>query len=328
MRGMRLIAGSGRSGTTWILDSLAAANGLRPVFEPLHPNVSAIGNRYAHGALRASDRCPDLEKFLADVCAGQSIPLWTKYRRQRHWLMPPAAEFSTRQDAGRTARRWGKFFRDLPGLIAASSHEQPLVPCIRANLKVDWVVRGHGWKVVLIVRHPAAVIESEIRGAWNAEFALERFRRNAILHDLTEGRYAGLLARRLSPVESLAARWVVENQWVVEQAEEIGFTVLHYENLRVSPETEWPKILGALGLERVPDPALLALPSQQSSPRDGDAKPLSRRTGWQRALGAEQLAGIQGILDSVECDMYSVGDPEPRRNVSSAAQVAGTKAAT
>jgi len=40
MHGMKLIAGSGRSGTTWVLDALADANDLRPVFEPLHPMVS------------------------------------------------------------------------------------------------------------------------------------------------------------------------------------------------------------------------------------------------------------------------------------------------
>jgi hypothetical protein len=34
---IRIIAGSGRSGTTWVLDALAEANALRPVFEPLHP---------------------------------------------------------------------------------------------------------------------------------------------------------------------------------------------------------------------------------------------------------------------------------------------------
>src|SRR6185436_11419126 len=107
MLGMKLIAGSGRSGTTLILDSLAKANGLRPVFEPLHPYVSEAGNRYAHRALRASDDCPDLEQFLEEVVAGRALAFWTRYRRQVRWLVPPPSEFSTRQDAGRTVRRWG-----------------------------------------------------------------------------------------------------------------------------------------------------------------------------------------------------------------------------
>src|SRR5262245_48320131 len=101
MHGMRLIAGSGRSGTTWVLDALATANDLRPVFEPLHPHLSRVGDRYAHRALTAEEQHPDLEEFLAGVCAGRGIPLWTKYRRQGRWLMPPPSQFTTRRDAGR-----------------------------------------------------------------------------------------------------------------------------------------------------------------------------------------------------------------------------------
>ena len=61
---MRLIAGSGRSGTTWVQDALAAANDLRPVFEPLHPAVSEIGARYAYRALSRNDEHPELQRFL------------------------------------------------------------------------------------------------------------------------------------------------------------------------------------------------------------------------------------------------------------------------
>jgi len=312
MLGMKLIAGSGRSGTTWILDSLAKANGLRPVFEPLHPYVSEVGNRYAHRALKAADCCPDLEHFLAEVIAGRALPLWTRYRRQIRWLVPPPAEFSTRHDAGRTVRRWGKLFRDLPELFIATRRKHPLVKCIRANLMLDWLVRGQGCRVVLIVRHPAAVIESELRASWNADFALDRFSKNKTLHELTNGRYLRLLGDRLSPIEGLAARWVVENQWVVEQAAESGVCVVHYEHLRSSPESTWPVVIRALDVERAPDPELLAIPSQQSSPQSADPEPLSRRTRWLKALSTDQLAAIQGVLDSVECDLYSVAGPEPR----------------
>jgi hypothetical protein len=325
---MRLIAGSGRSGTTWILDSLAKANGLRPVFEPLHPYVSEVGFRYAHGALRSDERCEDLAEFLADVGTGKKHGLWTKYRRQVRWLLPPPAEFSTRQDAGRTAHRWRKLFQDLPELVAASRRGEPLFKCIRANLMLDWLVRAQGWKVVLIVRHPAAVIESELRGSWNAEFSLDRFRKSTSLYELTGGRYASLLARNVTPVEALAVRWVVENQWVVQRATETGFTVVYYEHLRNAPEVWWPRVVSALDLRRVPDDGLLARPSQQSSPKNFGAEPLSRRTGWQRALDADQLAAIQGILDQAACDLYSVEDPNPRGNTAAVSTALAERVAT
>lgn len=318
MRGMKLIAGSGRSGTTWILDSLATANNLRPVFEPLHPYMSEAGERYAHRALTANSECPDLEAFLAEVCAGRVAPLWTKYRRQMRWFLPPPEKFSTRRDFGRTIRHWGKFVRDFPQLAAAARRTEPIVKCIRANLMLEWLVQSQGWKVVLVVRHPAAVIESELRGSWNAEFALDRFRKDETLHVETGGRYRSMLERMLTPIEALAARWVIENQWIVERAETVGYTVVHYEHLRSSPEVAWPMVVRGLGVDRMPNPALLEIPSQQSAPRTLGTEPLSRRTGWQTALTPEQLCAIQGVLDSAECDMYSIDNHEPRRAAAAA----------
>lgn len=311
MRGMRLIAGSGRSGTTWILDAVATANGLRPVFEPLHPYVSKVGDRYAYRALEAGTRIPELEEFLAATGAGRRLPLWTKYRRQARWLLPPHAEFSTRRHAGRAVRRWGKFLRELPKLAAASRRARPLFKCIRANLMLDWLVRDHAWKVVLIVRHPAAVVESELRGSWSAEFALDRFRHDRTLQELTDGRYDALLAGPLSPVEALAVRWVIENQWVVERAAATGYTVVHYEHLRSSPESAWHTVIGALDLDRVPAAALLAMPSQQSAPGRAGKDRTPYRSAWQRRLSGEQTQAIQRVLDRAGCGLYSIDDTEP-----------------
>ena len=38
MNDLLIIAGSGRSGTTWVLDAVAEANQLRTKFEPLGPD--------------------------------------------------------------------------------------------------------------------------------------------------------------------------------------------------------------------------------------------------------------------------------------------------
>lgn len=311
MHGMRLIAGSGRSGTTWILDSLATANGLRPVFEPLHPNVSDVGNKYAHRALVAGSDHPELERFLVDVCAGRTAAMWTKYRRQRTWLLPPPDRLSSRHDVGRVYRHWSKLLRDLPELIAASRRHIPIVKCVRANLMLDWLVRSQSARVVMVIRHPAAVIESELRGSWNANFALERFRSDSVLHEVTQGRYVDFLNRRMTRVEALAVRWVVENQWVSERAKSCGHAVVHYEHLRASPERTWQTVTNALGLDRVPGADLLARPSQQSSTGKGGEVILDRRTRWQQSLSRDQLAEIQGVLDRAQCGMYSMDDAEP-----------------
>ena len=92
MPGMRLIAGSGRSGTTWVQDALADANDLRPVFEPLHPWVSDTRREVRAPGLSADEDHPDLRQFMIDVCAGRRDQLWTKYRRQYRLLFPAAGQ--------------------------------------------------------------------------------------------------------------------------------------------------------------------------------------------------------------------------------------------
>lgn len=311
---IRLIAGSGRSGTTWIQDALAKANSLRPIFEPLHPYVSAVGSRYAHRALSADEDHPDLASYLLDTCAGGGPRIWTRYRQQWRWLMPPIKDLSTRDAAGRCLRHWSKYLTEMPRLWRDGLRRDPLVKCIRANLMLPWIASRLGWRIILVIRHPGAVVESEVRSGWNAEYALGRFRSDGRLHELTQGRYAGLLARQLEPVEALALRWVIENQWIIEGAAAQGIAVIHYEDLRTSDRAGWARLCTALDLSTLPDAGELMRPSQQSGsgrapvPLDQSGKPR-----WMSRLDREQTAQVRGILEEVEFEAYEMHDPLPRR---------------
>lgn len=313
MNEIRFIAGSGRSGTTWILDALASANKLRPVFEPLHPYMSEAGKRYAHRALSADDDHPELKDFLLGVCAGRGPRLWTQYRHQRRWLIPPPDEFWSKKDAGRTKRHWSKFLREMPRMTASGFRRRPLIKCIRANLMLPWIARNLQCRVVMIVRHPGAVVESELRGRWNAGYALDRFRGDEHLHELTQGRYRALLEGKLTHVESLTLRWVIENQWVMETATACAIPVIHYETLRSAEESTWPWLCQVLGVSRLPDQTALVRPSQQSR-TDRARIPLSQseKPRWMMELRPADAREIQGVLDAVAFQGYSMDDPNPR----------------
>lgn len=311
MTPIRFIAGSGRSGTTWIQDALAAANRLRPVFEPLHPYLSAVGRQYAHRAVSADDEHAELKAFLVGVCAGRGPRLWTQYRQQLRWLFPPSAEFWSWQDAGRAKRHWAKFLKELPRMTADGFRREPLVKCIRANLMLPWIARHLECRIALVVRHPGAVVESELRSGWNASFVLERFKADERLHEITGERYRNLLARKLQPVEALTLRWVIENQWPMEAATH-GIAVFHYEHLRSSAGGAWHKLCAALDLATVPDRETLARPSQQSGARR-EATPLAQPKSprWMGGLSEEQAAQISGILEAVGFSGYAMDNPNP-----------------
>jgi hypothetical protein len=312
---MRLIAGSGRSGTTWVQDALANANALRPVFEPLHPAVSEIGARYAYRALAPDDEHPDLQRFFSEVCAGASHAMWTRYRGRPDLLFPAMTDFARGDSAKRVYRRWKKFLSEAPALAAASRRPIPLVKCIRANLMLGWLARRMNCRTVFVVRHPGAVIESHCRlgSIWDPGPVLRRFRSDAQLHEMTADRYRSLLARRLSYIEGLAVCWLIENQSNLEHTANDAVTIVHYEDLRASPEVEWARIGRSLDLPGVPDADVRARPSQQSSTdRNASFRGSPEVPQWMLNLSQEQAELIQAVLDETRFDLYSMRDARPR----------------
>ena len=83
-----IIAGLGRSGTTWILDSLAEANGLATLFEPLHPNAVPHAKFFSNRYVRDDSYEPELSKFMDKVFSGDLRSVWAKYRVRPDSLLP------------------------------------------------------------------------------------------------------------------------------------------------------------------------------------------------------------------------------------------------
>ena len=90
----RVVAGFGRSGTTWIQDVLAASNELRAVFEPLHPDLIRGANQFAHAYRKSDDRDDDLQVFLDTYFSGDFHSLWADYRVRLDRLGPRAGDRS------------------------------------------------------------------------------------------------------------------------------------------------------------------------------------------------------------------------------------------
>ena len=75
-----VIVGSGRSGTTWVQDALAQANGYATAFEPLHPDAEPAMAAYAGRYLRAEEDSAELKFFLEQVFSGRGHDTWITYR--------------------------------------------------------------------------------------------------------------------------------------------------------------------------------------------------------------------------------------------------------
>jgi len=234
----------------------------------------------------------------------------------------------TVEAARRERLRWRKLWRERRALSLAAQRGTPIVKCIRANLMLPWLVERCQCRVLLVIRHPAPVVESRLRlghrGAWDPEPVLNRYRQDECLHQLTRDRYREILSRPLGRVEALTLNWVIENQWPIEYARKAGVAVTFYEHLRASHH-EWQRIVGAMDLDRAPSADLLAKPSQQASEGTAHVTSDGHVPSWKRRLTAEQLESIQRILDETGFGVYDTGDAMPRVDARScgATQVTG-----
>lgn len=264
------IAGSGRSGTTWVLDALARANGLSTIFEPLHPAVSAIGERFAFAALDPGSEEPALEAFFQTVANGRALRLWTNHRGRRDLLFPSPSSLKTLEGIRTTIAHWRFFIEGHREIPRRQNRRGPIVKCIRANLMLGWIKRRITSRVAMIVRHPAEVIHSQLAGpdnTWNPYPILSKYRGSNGFHELTGGRYRDILATDLSTIEAYATKWLIENQMPIEQAAIGHFALFRHDALIDNPDETWQSLCTALDLPRVPDFSQLTAPSQQGRRR-------------------------------------------------------------
>ncbi len=309
----RLIAGSGRSGTTWILDVLAQTNAMRPVFEPLHPEAVQGADRFANRCIGPDDDLPGLYEFMDVLFRGEIRSAWTNYRIRPHLLVPHLSMFSSLgrvsgfiAQSREAAERYIQFRRML-------EYSPMLVKVIRGNLMLGWLRKHYAARIIFVTRHPGAVVESRLRiggKSWDTESVLNLFRRKEVLGRLSD-RYAPLLEAKLGLAEAHTLIWCIENQWPLERAEIDGYPIIFYEHLLSDSEQQWQRIVDTLDIKNSPyGKEILSKPSQQSA-LTRLKKPGVEKQSWMNRLSPQDKEGIQLILDETGVTQYSASELIP-----------------
>jgi hypothetical protein len=315
---LRLIAGSGRSGTTWVLDAVAEANGLRPIFEPLHPDSSRIAHRFGYAYLMRETEDDILRDFLSAIANNALHSLWTSYRIRPTRLQPTRQHFRSATELKSLLRIWKVLAHRLWTYRARERRTTVLVKCIRANLMLDWIKGNFDAQIVLLMRHPCAVVESQLRFPehWDPYWLLSRYRSDDALIEGPLRERTDVLHQELSRPQALAAIWCIENLVPALQATANRYQIVFYEELLERPEEEWQRVAEGLGLAVVPGASLLQQPSQQSAvrlqkqERAGDN--YSETYGsWRKRLSSTDIHQIAKVLDSFGVEFYTVSENRP-----------------
>jgi hypothetical protein len=202
------LAGSGRSGTTWVSEIINHRNEYRLIFEPFHPGICKIFRRKQY--LRPDDRSEEYLGPARKVLAGGIRSSWTD-RFNRKFV----------------------------------AHRR-LIKDIRANLLLCWMRENlPGMPIVLLLRHPCAVAASRLALGWRDGLP-EMMEQEELVEDYLSPMEAEIRAAR-NAFERHVFSWCIDNYVPLRQFAPGEIHLAFYENFIVHPEDEIRRLFTFLG---------------------------------------------------------------------------------
>jgi hypothetical protein len=259
-----LVAGTARSGTTWLGEIISSQAPVRILFEPFHP-----------GKVKA------FAKFN-----------YFHYQRPTEENMLLAA-YSRRVLSG--AIRHGWIDREV-------GHLRPVyrvVKDIRANLFLKWLsLRFPEVPLVFIVRHPCAVVLSRMELGWSTDLDIQCFldQENLVQDFLVDK--LDVIRQAHTPEAKHAVIWCISNLVPLTQLQPGDTHSLFYEHLCIQPEVEIPALFRAIGLPYAGSVFKRMLrPSRTSTTASAVMWGTDKVKRWQSALSRSQVRDILSIVD-------------------------------
>ncbi|MBV9454976.1 MAG: sulfotransferase [Rubrobacter sp.] len=255
------LAGSGRSGTTWLSDIINYKNEYRYVFEPFHPEKVEICRHFRHKQyLRPDDR--------------------------REAFLYPAQTILS----GALRNRWADRFH------SRFVSERRLIKDIRANLMLGWIRANFPeMLMVFLLRHPCAVANSKVKLGWKPDVN-DFLSQKALVEDFLWP-FEDEMRSAKTDFERHVFSWCVENYVPLVQLNYGEAHLAFYENLAENPKSELGRMFAFMGkdfdesiFERMKKPSLLS--RERSAVLSGERLADS----WRNQVMAAQLERTIDIL--------------------------------
>lgn len=274
-----LIAGCGRSGTTWLGEIVNYDHAFRIVFEPLrHDTGPAVAKALGYWPYLRPDARPE----------GVAEQVWDVFN-------------------GGWRSEWSDRF-------GRQTSTRCLVKEIRAHFLLGWMRAAFpDMPMVFILRHPCAVAASEIRlgwTGWDEPLAALAARPELVADHLAP--YLDVIHGAATTFERRIVLWCIRNVVPLRQLARGDASVVLYERLLIDPMGELAPLLSSLG-RPIDEPAILQAWRQPSamSMASGDAVPDDRVSGWMRTTTAEERARAVDILRAFGLARIYTDDPMP-----------------
>lgn len=271
------LAGSGRSGTTWLSEVINHRNEYRYIFEPFYPEkVGLCKNFRRKQYLRPEDRREEFLGPARKIVSGDLRNVWTD-----------------------------RFNRKLVT-------QRRLIKDIRANLLLGWLHANFpGMPLILLLRHPCAVTVSRLKLGWQ-DILDDTMEQRELVEDHLSLFEDEVRAAR-DPFERSIFLWCIENYVPLQQLGRDEFHLVFYENLCTEPEREVRRLYSFLGED--PDEDIYRSIERPSSlSRRGSAVALGERPvdSWVGSVDGPQVERAVEILSLFGLDHVYGEGPMPR----------------
>jgi hypothetical protein len=259
-----VVAGTARSGTTWLGDLIASQVPCRILFEPFHPElVPEYRGFHYFQYMRPGTENPKFQGFAQKVFTGAIRNRWIDRQNERIF-----------------------------------SHVR-LVKEIRANLALKWL-HDHFPEVsiVLLIRHPCAVVCSRMELGWATDLDIEPLLSQPELIEDHLLPYMDLIKNAKTMEEKHTIIWCVSNLVPLKQFNPGEVKIVYYENLCTQPENELPALFEFIGqtyTKSVID--IINQPSQTTKVTSAVVRGIDKIESWKKKLRPSQ---IDSVLRTVE----------------------------
>jgi hypothetical protein len=273
------LAGSGRSGTTWLADLINFKRDFRYMFEPFHNEKikewSAFNYRQYFSGVEDD---PVIQKAVSSIFDGRINSSWT----DKFWDKKPKNKL--------------------------------LIKDIRANLMLKWFrVHYPEMPVILLVRHPGAVIHSKMRLNWTVDLKNFLLQSNLVEDHLQP--FMELMNQPgLSIFQQHAMMWCIENYIPFRQFKAGEIQVIFYEDLVMQPERQLKTLFNFIAepydagvMELVNKPSALA---KRHNANLASAEDLI--SGWKNSISPGDRALLEEIIRNFGMDRLYDPDGIPQ----------------
>lgn len=272
------LAGSPRSGTTWVAEMIALGRNIRLLFEPFHSDEVPLAAEFGRWRyLRPSNGSPTSLASARRIIAGDIRSTWTD--RFNRAVFP----------------------------------RQRLIKEVRANLLLGWL-HAHfpAMPVALVLRHPLAVAASQQSVGWNFQAETRALlAQGELVEDHLEPVRAVIEEAR-SPAEQAVVMWCAENYVPLRQFARGQIHIACYEHLVTRPEEAFGRLAAHFGLpfhrqllEQIRRPSGV---TARDSPIVRGDNALRR---WTEAFEPRETKRLLSILSPFGLDQIYGDDPMP-----------------